>query len=98
MDNSPAETFFTYDIFDDVLEQSRGGVLHYRIVATDPVAAVWKLLGKDLKKYDMGDMPLGKKCELRVIEEGGGENQDCGTIVLESNGSGGVWEWEWKLI
>lgn len=99
LDNCPSDAYFTYDIFDEVLEQSIGGsVCHYKIVATDPVAAVWKLLGNDLKNYDMGDMKLGEKCELRVMEEGGGENQDCGTLVLESNGTGGVWEWEWKQI
>lgn len=90
LDNSPAETFYTYDIFDELY--------HHKIVATDPCAAVWKFLGTDLKNYDMGDLPRGEKCELRVMEEGGGENKDCGTLVLESNGSGGVWEWEWKLI
>jgi hypothetical protein len=85
----PTKTF-DYVIYDEVYR--------HEITATDPCSAVWELLGTDLKKYDMGDMAMGEKCELRVMEKEEGEHQDCGTLVLESNGSGRVLDWEWKLI
>lgn len=90
LDNSPAEKFFTYDIIDELY--------HHKIVATDPCAAVWQFLGTDLEKYDMGDLPMGAICELRVTEEEDSENRECGTITLLSDGDGRVADWQWKLI